>query len=1719
MNDSSNPVQKRLIALVATNERRELLLNRCLPSILGQSMAFHGLVVVEDGSPQINVSDIHALSKTAGVDISLLRNRRTPGASGAWNTGIDHLARHFEDVSTVFVAFLDDDDAWQKHHLQFVFDAIAQGGEVIATGFHRREAPDRCISIFPPSALRESDFKIGNPGIQPSALVVRLDRLLQAGLFDEALQSCTDRDLMIRLARLPKIHYTAVDIVTADHYACQSRPRLSTPGSSARNQGLLAFHEKYSSEMSRGQIDASLARAHALFNWPPQSEHKQPDRTEIEHPIPNSHSLHLVVGLISDGSRRDALVGIFSDLAMLAEDPGMTALDIIVLENATIDEERQGLEETVMAGVALGLRIRLIDMGMRDINTTTMGRQAIGPARTTLQAYLYRFASKHPECVVWILDDDMRLSPLIDSGESVIKTRLPLVSRLLELKQSGIDIAIAPYTGAPPLPALSSVRVQMVDLLATLRTIENVDADLSFPDQSSRNRSLRHGRRDYYYDLSHIETDRLETPFVLELEKPGETAEELLARLVGRLEDILSGKQLFRPLYISAEEINAFKTETIACHRGGNCFIFDIRALAAAPNHVPVVEGRPTRRSDMVWALLQRHLFSRHVVTVPLPTYHSREHSNHNENFAAENLIDDIRGFALYSTLQDALVSPGIDIAARASKYIEERLAAFRLSVYRIRGLAAELDALSYRPRFSAHANAMQVFAEKVQKNFDESLLSRICYGAKSLTPALVSDFISGLHRQLEEFQFALENDTIIDDHLRLARIESAKRVLRTNSENSSLSGHHIDALYVLGDGDEGLVMADGERVYKVFDRWNAQDSLRSIPRLQQLSKRNCDVDCLYPIDVFCTTAKVWMLTYPYEATAPYKGGLGPGLVFLMVECWRFGVVCRNLHPKNLRVTGATVRLVDYGRDLLLREDTPQFIAEFDSMCRRAFLCWRCWHRSDLAELMRRALREEALPELSGFFIFRNAIWQATGHHPTPAPELERALALRPRRTLDFGCGKAELSLSIAKQGIPVVAYDRDPEIHSRLIALNERNIFVAKTFADTRVDDGYALVICRRVICQLDEAFAISVLRDLKEAVSCDGRVLLSICHPLNAPSLSTLEAESVLERMHDTESVCSWTKRHRLSGRTLHEVHRPERILHRWIRRAGFEIAGRMERDAIDLNRFEITPDVLILELRPAREKSTSLMIKACAMEAHILRDRVMHLIDQLEAPHAFDEVILVLDSRQEDFPRQYAAGDFSLLIAESEELQRQGWIDRIVIGPEAQEECRRLNLCWLGIDRPDAHAANGAPLAAIFAGFESIVTRWLLQVDLDVVIGRIDRAHDYLSDMRRAMTSDPSSVTVALNIAHTQDIPYTTTGPYGAWRTEVRACLLDIRKMKRLRPFMLTADDTVPLPAWHRALDARMESSGATSLRGGSRQTFFVHPDNIFKNVDINLFGRMVDRISRGDLIPEQIGNVDLAQPPAYWVEPTRFESFVFVIAGRNVPPSRFKRCIDSVLAQECGDWGAIVINDASEHSISRSWESLLARHGGRITYLRNREPKGLLENTVEAIRHHIGNHNSIVVTLDADDCLLGNRVLDILASHYAAGADMTVGSMYRTDKETHYPVEFIDARSRRGGGNVWQHLRSFRKSLFDQVPDDAFRLDGRYVNLASDWALMLPLTELATHPSWVRDILYLHEPGTLRDSVYREERERTIARLIQKPSLRNIAATSSEVSDST
>ncbi|CAD5373582.1 conserved hypothetical protein [Rubrivivax sp. A210] len=1705
----------RVVALVATKNRHGLLAARALPSIASQRRHCDELILVDDADDASSLARCRSLTQSLGLPVSVLHNRRTEGAAGAWNTGLDHLARQTDDPRTVFVAFLDDDDEWRPEHLELCLSAVQGDASMVASGFLRVVAGLQDEAVLPPAHVTTADFYVGNPGVQPSNLVVRLDRLLEAGCFDEALPSCTDRDLLIRLLRISTGGYRRVTQQTVRHYACPYRQRLSSPGSPQRFAGLGAFFAKHRPHMTDPQWEQAQARASRLFGWQAPQE-----RAQLEEPMDSlrlmpspavDHGMHLVVGLITDAQRVEALDGLVRDLLLLQEEPGLLALDVLVLDNSA-DVDSDALSKAADRWRALGLRLHVIGHAARDdaalageLPAMARGRLAIGPARTCLQTYLYRFCKARPGAVAWVLDDDMRLDPLVAFGSQLRRTRYLLIPWLAKLRDDGVDIAIGSYTGAAPLPTLSTLRVQLVDLVATLRWLARLDPGEALPDRSTWNAAMREGRRDHYYDLSHRETDRLETPFWLQPEFQGETVGAACERLCASLDRLLAGEQLFRPLVIDSATMETFEHQD-SLYRGGNTWVFDIEALRDAPNAVPDIGERATRRSDMIWALLQRDRFHRKVVSVPLAVYHAREAQIGDPARDERTLIDDIRGFAVFSALQDRSRDPHLDLAARALKYREERLAAFRLSMHRIRGLAHELVALASSPGWlGGHANHLLAFSDAVLTRVDTAMLTRVSAAVRQLSGADVVAFDQSLSVTMAQHQARLGAGGLIDAQLRDQRQLNAEWVARR------LGREQLDAaaqLQCLGQGSEAVVFTDGLSVLKVIDYWKPRAAAKARARLHALVGRWPTGAGLYGIKQLLTEGPQSVLVYPFEPSEPYAGGQGPGLVELMAECHAHGLVCRNIHPKNLRQVGQQVRLIDYGGDLLLADELEDFEAEFVAMCRRAYISWRHAHRADLDGLLRASSRDPDLPELCGFEQhFMRAVHETTGQLPSVDPLWALAGGMEPQRVLDFGCGKGEISQHLARLGHSVVSYDPDPALVERLGRLRGRNLEPVHHLDEVLARAPYDLVICRRVLCLLDDGAAKEVLTQLRRCVSDQGRLLVALCHPTYAPLIATPEALPERTGQNDPDSSYSWVKRHRHSGRTLVEFHRPERVLRRLLQRAGFALVRRLERETIDQFRFEQASDLLVYELRPAAAQDCTLLIKACAMEAETLCTNVRRLVGQLESPRGFHEVILVLDSREDGFLRQYKDGSFARLRAQALVLQAQGWVDRVLLGPSDAATCSELSLKWLGRAQPGTHAGNGAPLAAVLTGFEACETPYLLHTDLDVLVGRQDPGHDYLGDMVSALASDPLAVTVAFNIAHADDLAYTADGPAGPWRVESRIGLLHMQRLRALLPLGSLFPAQAKVPAWHRALDETVRRGLAHSLRGGDRRSFFIHPSNERKS-DPMALARIADRVSTGSVPAFQFGAVDLVGTASQWARPTRFEPFVFIIAGRNVEPGRFRRCLASVKQQARGDWGAVVIDDASCPAWEEAHRQLCRDIGAQVTYLSNPLRQGLLANTVEAVRVHCGSPDTVVITLDADDCLIGGNVLDILATEYSLGADMTVGSMCRTDKRADYPANLDEPRVNRGG-NVWQHLRSFRKSLFDQIPDDHFRLNGAYVELASDWALMLPMVELARSPRWIRRCLYLHEPGGARDAETSRQRESVIAALMTKPSLRRTA----------
>ena len=252
--------------IVPTKNRAEKL-SRALGSIEAQVRRPDLVVVVSDSTGDQARLTGHAVGEhRSGLRIREVRNRLTPNLSGAINTGLAEIQAIDRPPHDVFVAFLDDDDWWNPHYLDNLATyATETNADWVISGLVRHEEGGRGYDQPIPPRLSVADFLASNPNVQGSNLFVRLSRVLEAGGFDEQLPSTTDRDICIRLLKLPGIRYEILRNHLVHHDASLDASRLSSPGSPLKRAGLEAFYRKYSPEMSPDQRKLFRERARTLF--------------------------------------------------------------------------------------------------------------------------------------------------------------------------------------------------------------------------------------------------------------------------------------------------------------------------------------------------------------------------------------------------------------------------------------------------------------------------------------------------------------------------------------------------------------------------------------------------------------------------------------------------------------------------------------------------------------------------------------------------------------------------------------------------------------------------------------------------------------------------------------------------------------------------------------------------------------------------------------------------------------------------------------------------------------------------------------------------------------------------------------------------------------------------------------------------------------------------------------------------------------------------------------------------------------------------------------------------------------------------------------------------------------------------------------------------------------------------------------------------------------
>ena len=492
--------------------------------------------------------------------------------------------------------------------------------------------------------------------------------------------------------------------------------------------------------------------------------------------------------------------------------------------------------------------------------------------------------------------------------------------------------------------------------------------------------------------------------------------------------------------------------------------------------------------------------------------------------------------------------------------------------------------------------------------------------------------------------------------------------------------------------------------------------------------------------------------------------------------------------------------------------------------------------------------------------------------------------------------------------------------------------------------------------------------------------------------------------------------------------------------------------------------------------KHKSTSLLIKACAQDASGFYEQICHIVTQLEFPKRFAKKLLLIDLFDGPFLRQYAEPNLKSVLEQASELVKAGIIDQVISAPNSVETIKNTYKTWFNnAEVTNTHTSNNAPLYNQIWAFDQIETRYVLQCDCDVLIGRKDWQHDYVADMLTELQK-PYVQSVGFNIPKATSVFLPYFGEPGQFAPEVRFGMLDLVKYKQALPIVNPVLNGHFQLTWHRAMQQHEKRTyQLRSIRGGNPNSFYVHPNNSDKPL-LNS-GIIRDLIAQGKIPEQQQEAFDLV-PNAQWHYESRSEEVVFLLKGRNTTYPKLMRCIDSLNSQEDQDFGVVVIDDGSSFNHSWLYPMLFSKLGNKTTLIRHAAHQGRMPNFMQAIYEVCDNPNSMIVVLDQDDFLMSQHVVKTLKQALKQGHDVVQMPMFRPNKPLkQYQPDYQNSRQKHGA-NIWAHLRAFTRACFMKIPESQFKqANGQWFDCVTDYAIMLPLCEVAENPVYI-DIGYAY-----------------------------------------
>ncbi|EAL3842716.1 methyltransferase domain-containing protein [Campylobacter upsaliensis] len=375
-----------------------------------------------------------------------------------------------------------------------------------------------------------------------------------------------------------------------------------------------------------------------------------------------------------------------------------------------------------------------------------------------------------------------------------------------------------------------------------------------------------------------------------------------------------------------------------------------------------------------------------------------------------------------------------------------------------------------------------------------------------------------------------------------------------TRQEAKDVIKKHCDILVeleFLGQGSEGFIFTDKNKVYKLFKHSSYLSRLYF--QLEPLSWKLKGTHFILHFEIYYKD-DVLIVSYQYFKTKPFEPMPYKAYIDLLSNFYYAGIVCCDMQPKNLLIDTRHNSFVicDIGWDFISYSNEL-----FESMCRRAFAIYKLQnhlHKIDrIKEFLSPLNTQNNFEALEKFLQCENLLSEyqkfvsKIGAFASHKTLIRNFYMENPQyqNIFDYGAGNGEISSMLSEIGKNVIGYEiSDDVIKDKYRAVFKRIIIGNEELENfIKTNQQFDSVLCSLVLCHhladtQEEALKIidSIMSNLVRLSK--KHIFIAICNPLFFKAKSNIqkrENHTSYNTPHTVTKMMFSTKRNRL------DYHRP--------------------------------------------------------------------------------------------------------------------------------------------------------------------------------------------------------------------------------------------------------------------------------------------------------------------------------------------------------------------------------------------------------------------------------------------------------------------------------------------------------------------------------------------------------------------------------------------------